>query len=49
MAMKLMLYLKIKHCSVADRGAESFKRKAKIVKKTVLDSLDLTSKKYCCH
>jgi hypothetical protein len=35
---KLIRHLKTKHDSLADRGTELFKRKAKIVKKTRLDS-----------
>jgi hypothetical protein len=35
---KLIRHLKTKHDSLADRGTEFFKRKAKIVKKTRLDS-----------
>jgi hypothetical protein len=35
---KLIRHLKTKHCSLADRGTEFFKRKAEIVKKTRLDS-----------
>jgi hypothetical protein len=34
---KLIRHLKTKHDSLADRGKEIFKRKAKIVKKTRLD------------
>jgi hypothetical protein len=35
---KLMLHLKTKHGSLADRGAEIFKRKAEIVNKARLHS-----------
>jgi hypothetical protein len=35
---KLIRHLKTKHGSLADRGTEFVKRKAKIVKKTRLDS-----------
>jgi hypothetical protein len=35
---KLIRHLKTKHDSLADRGTECFKRKAKIIKKTRVDS-----------
>jgi hypothetical protein len=44
-ANKLMKHLKIKHGSLADQGAEFFKRKAETVNKTNLIVVDLTSKK----
>jgi hypothetical protein len=46
---KLIKHLKIKHGSLADQGAEFFKRKAETVNKTRLDSSGSYQQKECCY